>query len=233
MRILRPYSTEEEFVRGDGLTIGRMGMILIGAPPRPPGIIIRFEIVLSDGQPVFRGEGKVVAHRVHANGRKGLEVRFTRLDSRSKAVIEKALELRKTGELTASPTINMIPDLTPSPVVSQAHDPGVSIRNGEQEVSGSNHSEETSSAEAASAPVDEPVEAPIVDNDPTPFAPRVMIEEAEQAAVVPIQVPTEPEVQAPRAHVELDKLRGRHSPVPLPPARESLLDKLRNRMKRE
>jgi hypothetical protein len=105
MRIPRPYATEEEFIQGDGLAIGRMGMILIGAPARPPGIVVRFELLLKGGEPVFRGEGKVVAHRVHANGRQGLEVRFTRLDKHSKALVERVLALRKTGALTpaASP----------------------------------------------------------------------------------------------------------------------------------
>ena len=48
MRIQRPYQTEEEFIHGDGLTIGRTGMILLGAPARPPGIIIRFEKIEGD-----------------------------------------------------------------------------------------------------------------------------------------------------------------------------------------
>lgn len=100
LRIPRPYDTEDDFIRGDGLAIGRLGMILIGAPARPPGITVRFEVMLKNGEAVFRGEGRVVAHRVHANGREGLEVRFTRLDSRSKTLVEQVLKLRKSGLLT-------------------------------------------------------------------------------------------------------------------------------------
>ena len=100
MRIPRPYASEQEFIRGDGLAIGRLGMILIGAPKRPPGITIRFEVMLQNGEPVFRGEGRVVAHRVHANGREGLEIRFTRLDSHSKTLVEQVLKLRRSGALT-------------------------------------------------------------------------------------------------------------------------------------
>ncbi|PKN39511.1 MAG: hypothetical protein CVU63_15640, partial [Deltaproteobacteria bacterium HGW-Deltaproteobacteria-20] len=99
IRIQRPYDTDDEFIRGDGLAIGRLGMILIGAPKRPPGITIRFEVVLRSGDAVFRGEGRVVAHRVHSNGREGLEIRFTRLDSRSKGLVEQVLTLRRTGAL--------------------------------------------------------------------------------------------------------------------------------------
>jgi hypothetical protein len=104
LRIPRPYDTEDDFIRGDGLAIGRLGMILIGAPARPPGITVRFEVLLKNGEAVFRGEGRVVAHRVHANGREGLEVRFTRLDSRSKTLVEQVLKLRKSGLLTPAST---------------------------------------------------------------------------------------------------------------------------------
>ncbi len=133
MRIPRPYATEEEFIQGDGLAIGRMGMILIGAPARPPGIVVRFELLLKGGEPVFRGEGKVVAHRVHANGRQGLEVRFTRLDKHSKALVEKVLALRKTGALTpaASPGAPEVAEGVEKvdaerPLQPQAPEPGTS-----------------------------------------------------------------------------------------------------------
>ena len=99
MRIPRPYDTEDEFIQGDGLAIGRQSMILIGAPPRSPGIVVRFELLKRNGQPLFRGEGKVVAHRVHANGRQGLEVRFTRLDTHSKDLVDRVLKMRKSGAL--------------------------------------------------------------------------------------------------------------------------------------
>lgn len=118
IRIPRPYDTEEEFIRGDGLAIGRLGMILIGAPKRPPGITIRFEVLLSGGEPVFRGEGRVVAHRVHSNGREGLEIRFTRLDSRSKALVEQVLDMRKTGALTPA-------SLPPPPLAKPTPEPKI------------------------------------------------------------------------------------------------------------
>jgi hypothetical protein len=116
IRIQRPYASEDEFLRGDGLTFGRVGMILPGAPARPPGIVIRFEIVLSDGTAVFRGEGRVVAHRMHASGRTGLEIRFTRLDSHSRELLDKALELRRSGALVpVGASIAAPPEMTPSP----------------------------------------------------------------------------------------------------------------------
>lgn len=100
IRLSRPYDSEDAFIRGDGLAIGRLGMILMGAPKRAPGVVLRFDIVLASGQVVFRGEGRVIAHRVHASGRQGLEVRFTRLDAASKAIVEKVLQLRQQGALS-------------------------------------------------------------------------------------------------------------------------------------
>jgi hypothetical protein len=127
MRITRPYATEKDFIHGDGLAIGRRGMILIGAPERPPGIIIRFELVLNDGTPVFRGEGKVVAFRVHSNGRHGLEVRFTNLDGHARALVEHVTELRRNGELTPVPSMVQMADLTPMPQDAPVSSPEPSL----------------------------------------------------------------------------------------------------------
>lgn len=95
-RLRRPYNTEEEFLAGDGHAISRTGMILIGAGPRPSGLIVRFEVALRDGSVIFRGEGKVVVHRAAAqDGRAaGLEIRFSRLDVRGKALVDRVTKGR-------------------------------------------------------------------------------------------------------------------------------------------
>jgi hypothetical protein len=262
MRIQRPYKTEEEYVRGDGLSIGRTGMILINAPAKTPGIIIRFEIVLADGTPVFRGEGKVVAHRVAPNGKKGLEVKFTKLDSHSKSVIEKVAELRKTGALTPSPGLT-IPDLTPAAGSAEPHTP-IAIRHGSTEISSSppaaiseppkleldmepspppalaaaptmpeqeqeqeHEQEQEQEHEQAAAPVTapdpipaaeaasplpaEPVEPPIVDNEPTPFAPPAAM------------------LQGVQLGSELERLRARTASAQPPQGRDDVLERLRQR----
>jgi hypothetical protein len=174
MRIPRPYDTEEDFIRGDGLAIGRLGMILIGAPKRPPGITIRFEVLLRNDQPVFRGEGRVVAHRIHGNGREGLEIRFTRLDSRSKALVEQVLKLRRSGALTplsaTNPPPAPSPEATPSKADIQAppQQPEAPIPQPEVE------------AQAPTAPPTEP---------PTELPTEEVLDSSELASVEP---PTEP-----------------------------------------
>lgn len=96
-RIVRPYASVEEFLAGDGWLIHRTGMVLVGAHTRPIGLIIRFEVALGDRSPLFRGEGKVVAFRTEEEDGKaaGLEIRFTRLDARGKAMIDQFLQMRE------------------------------------------------------------------------------------------------------------------------------------------
>ena len=95
LRITRPWATEKEFVEGDIAYLGRTAILLPGAPAREPGTLIRFEIVLAGGQPVFRGEGNVVAHHLPGGAKPpGLEVRFTRIDARSKLILDRVRERR-------------------------------------------------------------------------------------------------------------------------------------------
>jgi hypothetical protein len=95
IRITRPYGSEKEFVDGDFAWLGRTTIVLPNGPARPAGELIRFELVLATGAPVFRGEGHVVAH--HSPGGvkpPGLEVRFTRIDARSKLILDRVRERR-------------------------------------------------------------------------------------------------------------------------------------------
>ena len=98
-RLKRPYNTEEEFLLGDGHAVWRSGMILVGANPRPIGLIVRFEVALQDGTALFRGEGKVIAHRPEPDGDTppGLEVQFIRLDARGKTLLERLLARRSNS----------------------------------------------------------------------------------------------------------------------------------------
>jgi hypothetical protein len=95
LRITRPYGSENEFIEGDFAWVGRTSIVLPNGPARPAGELIRFEVVLSTGAPVFRGEGHVIAHYPPGGGKPpGLEVRFTRIDARSKLVLDRVRERR-------------------------------------------------------------------------------------------------------------------------------------------
>jgi hypothetical protein len=96
IRIVRPFQTEEEFLDNELETVGKTSVILIGAHPRPTGVILRFEVTLASGATVLRGEGRVLAHKESAfRGQPGLSLRFTRLDPKSKALVDRAAVLRE------------------------------------------------------------------------------------------------------------------------------------------
>ena len=96
VRIVRPYETEEAFLENELETVGKTSVILIGAHSRPTGVILRFEVVLATGATVLRGEGRVLAHKESAfRGQPGLALRFTRLDPKSKALVDRAAAIRE------------------------------------------------------------------------------------------------------------------------------------------
>jgi molecular chaperone DnaK len=100
---MRPYATEEAFLAEERDTLSRTAVTLIGAPSRPRGVIIRFEMTLNDGSPILRGEGRVLGFQAaDERGPSALTLRFTRLDARSKALVDRATELRESSEPTAS-----------------------------------------------------------------------------------------------------------------------------------
>jgi hypothetical protein len=96
IRVVRPHASEEEILENELETLTRTSITLLGAQPRPPGLVLRFELALSSGQPVVRGEGRVVGYKPDAHyGMGGLTLRFTRLDTRSKAFVDRAAALRE------------------------------------------------------------------------------------------------------------------------------------------
>ena len=96
IRLVRPYDTEDEFLANELETVGKTSVILIGAHPRPTGVILRFEVTLAGGAAVLRGEGRVLAHKENAfRGHPGLALRFTRLDPKSKALVDRATAIRE------------------------------------------------------------------------------------------------------------------------------------------
>lgn len=103
LRIARPYGSESDFIDGDFAWVGRTTIILPHSPARPVGELVRFEFVLANGAPVLRGEGNVIAHHMPGGPRPpGLEVRFTRVDSKSKLIIDRVRE-RRAASMAGAP----------------------------------------------------------------------------------------------------------------------------------
>lgn len=104
IRIVRPYETEDELLEHELETVGKTSVVLIGAHPRPTGVILRFEVTLASGATVLRGEGRVLAHKDNAfRGQAGLTLRFTRLDPKSKSVVDRATAMREARGTPSRP----------------------------------------------------------------------------------------------------------------------------------
>jgi hypothetical protein len=114
IRITRPYASEEEFLENELETLTRASITLLGAQARPQGVVLRFELVLTSGLVLMRGEGRVIGFKADAfEGLGGLTLRFTRLDTRSKALVDKAAALREQRRPSTRP---QFPDIAaPSP----------------------------------------------------------------------------------------------------------------------
>ena len=124
VRIVRPYETEEAFLEAELETVGKTSVILIGAHSRPTGVILRFEVTLASGHTVLRGEGRVLAHKESAfRGQPGLALRFTRLDPKSKSLVDRAASIREArlaGDAVRSPIPPPEPEPTPEPTPQRA-----------------------------------------------------------------------------------------------------------------
>ena len=117
IRIVRPYETEAELFANELETLGKTSVVLIGAHPRPTGVILRFEVTLANGETVLRGEGRVLAHKENAfRGQPGLSLRFTRLDPKSKSVVDRATALRESRAGAEGAPSRPGPPIADSPV---------------------------------------------------------------------------------------------------------------------
>ncbi len=104
IRITRPYANEDDYLEKELETLTRASITLLGAQARPQGVVLRFELALSSGQVLMRGEGRVVGFKTNAfAGLGGLTLRFTRLDTRSKALVDKAVALREQRRPSVRP----------------------------------------------------------------------------------------------------------------------------------
>jgi hypothetical protein len=96
VRVVRPYETEDAFLASELETVGKTSLILLGAHARDAGTVLRFEVALSTGDVILRGDGRVLTYKERAfRGQPGLALRFLRLDPRSKERVDRATTLRE------------------------------------------------------------------------------------------------------------------------------------------
>ena len=146
IRIVRPYETEDGLLEHELDTVGKTSVVLIGAHPRPTGVILRFEVTLASGATVLRGEGRVLAHKENAfRGQPGLTLRFTRLDPKSKGVVDRATAMREARQAEGGgtpsrpaprpegPIADALTAATPAPSATAPLPAAVAASNAEQE----------------------------------------------------------------------------------------------------
>jgi hypothetical protein len=200
IRITRPYGSEDEYLERELETLSRASITLLGAQSRPQGVVLRFELALSSGQVLMRGEGRVVGFKANAfEGLGGLTLRFTRLDTRSKALVDKAAALREKRRPSTRPAM-ADPAEPPADRPSAAEPPGES---GPRLIVG-------------------PDSAPSLAPQPPPAAitPPLFVPDPPAA---PAPAPSEPAPPHPRAGEQA------HASAEAPPGRDMLLDRLRAR----
>ena len=115
LRIRLPFTTEDEFIDRYGVHVTRGGIFIATKHGKPEGTPLSFELVLQDGVRLMRGEGVVqkLVLDEHLPGKSGMLVRFTRIDTRTKGLIDQILE-RREGIKNPEPPVST-PSQPPSP----------------------------------------------------------------------------------------------------------------------
>ncbi len=115
LRIARPYRTEQEFLAKEAWTLDAKGAFLVGQAPLEPGLLVRFDVVLANGERIIRAEGRVVKAVPATETRPaGLRGRFTRFGGSTKALIDKIVEERRRN--ASAPPVEAPPAETRSSV---------------------------------------------------------------------------------------------------------------------
>ena len=104
VHVVRPYSSEDEYLATEAWSIEPRGMLLIDAEALPADTPLLFDVALADGHKPIRAEGRVVGS-VPAHGARpgGLRVRFKRFGAATKAFIERAVQA-KSSPTAAAPS---------------------------------------------------------------------------------------------------------------------------------
>jgi molecular chaperone DnaK len=116
LRIRLPFASEDEFVERYGANVEKSGLFIATRNTKPEGTAISFELVLQDGTRLMRGEGvvtQVVA--TEAPGQSGMRLRFTRLEARTKALVDRIMARPSAPPPTSAALPSNEPASPPAP----------------------------------------------------------------------------------------------------------------------
>ena len=104
VHVVRPYSSEDEYLAAEAWSIEPRGMLLVDAEALPADTALLFDVALADGHKPIRAEGRVVGSvPAHGDRPGGLRVRFKRFGAATKAFIERAVQA-KSSPTAAAPS---------------------------------------------------------------------------------------------------------------------------------
>lgn len=214
VRIVRPFDTEDAFLENELETVGKTSVILIGAHPRPAGVILRFEVTLASGTTLLRGEGRVLAHKENAfRGQPGLTLRFTRLDPRSKALVDRAAAVRDAKAAGDPAPLSARPPAPPENEARPASPPAKSLR----PASVPPHAHQLRASASPPAPPPEPVSAEPIAEASVPSQEVVAIPSQELEIVAPsLELARAPSLVT-AAEPEPEPEPAPEPPIPPPP----------------
>ncbi|MEE2902771.1 MAG: PilZ domain-containing protein, partial [Myxococcota bacterium] len=128
LKITLRYKDVDEFAKRYAENISSAGLFLRTRTPKPTGSKIRFELLLSDGSHVLRGDGVVVNTR--QDEKPGMAIRFNVLDGESWANVEKVVGLHGNGSLAPTPLGAPFRTVAPSGGASSSRRVRTSLRAG-------------------------------------------------------------------------------------------------------
>ncbi|HWA77825.1 MAG TPA: hypothetical protein VG937_36060 [Polyangiaceae bacterium] len=102
LHVVRPYSSEDEYLAAEAWTIDARGMLLINQREVELDRSVVFDVALANGSKVIRAEGRAIGFQPPSEGNPGgLRIRFRRFGAQTKAFIDRALSAREQS-LSAS-----------------------------------------------------------------------------------------------------------------------------------
>jgi molecular chaperone DnaK len=124
LRIRLPFATEAEFIERYGMHVAPGALFIATRQPKPLGTLLSFELVLAEGARLMRGEG--IVHSVSEDqraGRAGMLVRLTRVDAKTKALIDQISALQELVAQQPSATPPAPPPVIPAAAPPQPAGP--------------------------------------------------------------------------------------------------------------
>jgi len=107
------YEDIDSFVAGYGPYFESDGLFIRTRSPKEVGTQLRFELQLKTGEPAFRGEGTVTEARSQITNVPGMRVLVSKLDRRSKQLMDQILATRQIRTTKSTPAVKAPPPETP------------------------------------------------------------------------------------------------------------------------